>query len=160
MQFVEYTNDPLRTMFEDSGPAAEHGTYLHSQLENLLVDGIAMEIDRTGKTIRKFPDGRFVAERLANGNTLLACGDNHCIIEIDPNGREIWRLGQNDLPGISIGFVAGLQRLPNGNTLFCNWGGHGGTTGASLIEVTPDRQVAWSASPGTPNRISNLKVLE
>ena len=44
-EFRAYTDDPLRTMFEDSGPAAAHGTYLHSQLENLLVDGVAMEID-------------------------------------------------------------------------------------------------------------------
>jgi len=133
------------------------GTYLVTQQKK---GGVAMEIDAEGKTLRSFPDGRFVAERLENGNTLLACGDNHCIIEIDPEGKEIWKLEQNDLPGITIGFVAGLQRLPNGNTLFSNWGGHGGTTGASLIEVTPNKQVVWSASPGKPNRISNVKILE
>jgi hypothetical protein len=133
------------------------GTYLVTQQRK---DGIAMEIGPDGQIRRHFPDGRYAAERLPNGNTLLACGDNHCIIEVDPAGRVVWKLEQNDLAGIKIGFVAGLQRLPNGNTLFCNWGGHGGTAGASLIEVTPDRQVAWSASPGTPNRISNVKVLE
>jgi hypothetical protein len=132
-------------------------TYLMTQQRK---GGIAMEIDADGKIIRRFSDGKYVAERLANGNTLLACGDNHCIIETDPKGTEVWKLKQNDLPGISIGFVAGLQRLPNGNTLFSNWGGHGGTQGASLIEVSPDKQVVWSASPGTPNRISNVKVLQ
>jgi hypothetical protein len=134
-----------------------HNTYLVTQQRK---GGIAMEIDASGKIMRTFPDGRYVAERLQNGNTLLACGDNHCIIEIDPEGNVVWTLEQNDLAGISIGFVAGLQRLPNGNTLFSNWGGHGKTTGASLIEVTPNKQVVWSASPGTPNRISNVKVLE
>jgi hypothetical protein len=133
------------------------GTYLVTQQRK---GGLAMEIDDQGKIIHRFTDGRYVAERLENGNTLLACGDNHCLIEVDPEGTEVWKLEQHDLAGITIGFVAGLQRLPNGNTLFCNWGGHGGTTGASLIEVTPDRQVVWSASPGIPNRISNVKVIE
>ncbi len=132
-------------------------TYLITQQQK---KGIAMEIDATGKIIRRFSDGKFVAKRLANGNTLIACGDNHRIIEVDATGSEVWTLEKDDLPGISIGFVAGLQRLENGNTLFCNWGGHGGTSGESIIEVSPNKKVIWSTSPGTPNRISNVKVLQ
>lgn len=131
-------------------------TYLVTQQRK---NGIAMEVSADGKVIRRFPDGKFVAERLPNGNTLIACGDNHRIIEIAPDGSEVWKLEQNDLPGIAIGFVAGLQRLPNGNTVFCNWGGHGGTSGGSVIEVSPDKKVVWFTSPGKPNRISNVKVL-
>ena len=133
------------------------GTYLITQQRK---NGIAMEIDSSGQIIRRFPDGKYVAERLPNGNTLIACGDNHRIIEVDPAGMIVWALEKDDLPGIAIGFVASLQRLPNGNTLFCNWGGHGGTSGASVIEVSPDKKVVWSISPGTPNRISNVKVLK
>ena len=29
------------------------------------------------------------------------------------------------LPGISLKFMTGLQRLPNGNTVMTNWLGHG-----------------------------------
>jgi hypothetical protein len=122
--------------------------------------GKAMEVDAAGAIIRTFPDGRFVAERLENGHTLIACGDAHRIIEVDPAGKIVWELAQNDLPGISIGFAAGVQRLPNGNTLFCNWGGHGGSEGGSIIEVSPDKQVIWSTSPGKANRIANVKVLK
>ena len=132
------------------------GTYLITQQAK---GGVAMEVDKAGTIIRRFPDGRFVAKRLPNGNTLIACGDNHRILEVAPDGSEVWRLEQNDLPGISIGFVAGLQRLPNGNTLFCNWGGHGKTTGGSILEVSPDKKLVWSTSPGKPNRISNVKVI-
>lgn len=133
-------------------------TYLITQQKKN--GGIGMEVNRSGKIIRQFPDGKYVAERLDNGNTHLACGDNHCIKEIAPDNTVVWQLEQNDLPGITIGFVAGLQRLSNGNTLFSNWGGHGDTTGDSLIEVTPDKQVVWSSSPGRTNRISNVKVLD
>lgn len=132
------------------------GTYLVTQQRK---GGVAMEVDAAGKIIRRFPDGRYVAERLSNGNTLLGCGDNHSILEVDPEGNTVWKLEQNDLPGISIGFVAGLQVLQNGNILFCNWGGHGGTSGDSLIEVSRDKQIVSSFSPGKPNRISNVKVL-
>lgn len=132
-------------------------TYLITQQKK---GGIAMEVDGEGKIIRRFPDGRFVAERLENGNTLIACGDAHRIIEVDSENNIIWSLEQNDLPGVAIGFAAGVQRLPNGNTLFCNWGGHGGTAGGSIIEVTSDKEVVWSTSPGTPNRIANVKLIE
>lgn len=131
-------------------------TYLIAQQKK---GGRAMEVDSTGKIVRRFPDGRFVAERLENGNTLIACGDRHRIIEVDRDDHVVWALEQNDLPGISIGFAAGVQRLPNGNTIFCNWGGHGGSAGDSIIEVSPDKEVVWSTSPGTPNRIANVKVL-
>ncbi len=132
-------------------------TYLVTQQRK---GGIAMEIDAAGKIIRNFPDGRFVAERLENGNTLIACGDTHRIIEVDAEDKMVWSLEQNDLSGITIGFAAGVQRLPNGNTIFCNWGGHGGTAGASIVEVSPDKKVVWSTSPGKPNRAANVKVLK
>ncbi|MEI6891531.1 MAG: hypothetical protein V5783_05095 [Pontiella sp.] len=132
-------------------------TYLITQQKK---GGKAMEVDAAGKIIRTFPDGRFVAERLKNGNTLISCGDSHRIIEVDPEDRVVWALEQHDLPGISIGFAAGLQRLPNGNTLFCNWGGHGGTAGPSIIEVSLDKKVVWSTSPGKANRAANVKVLK
>lgn len=133
------------------------GTYLITQQQK---GGVAMEIDAGGSTIRKFPDGRFSAERLDNGNTLIACGDAHRFIEVDAENNIVWALEQNDLPGISIGFAAGVQRLPNGNTIFCNWGGHGGTAGDSIIEVTPGKKVVWSTSPGKANRAANVKVIE
>lgn len=119
-----------------------------------------MEVNADGAIIRTFPDGRFVAERLANGNTLIACGDAHRIIEVDPKGNVVWSLEQNDLPNTSIGFAAGVQRLPNGNTIFCNWGGHGETAGDSIIEVSLEKKIVWSVSPGTANRASNVKVIQ
>jgi len=41
-------------------------------------------------------------------------------------------------------FMAGLERLENGNTVMCNWLGHGavGTT-ADVVEVTAEKKVVW-----------------
>lgn len=132
------------------------GTYLITQQ---CQTGIAMEVDAGGQVIRRFPEGRYSALRLDNGNTLISCGDKGLIIEVNPAGQLVWSLGKTELPGIELGFIAGMQRLPNGNTVFANWGGHGGTSGASLLEVTPDKRVVWTFSPGKANRISSVKVL-
>ncbi len=133
------------------------GTYLVTQQKKA---GIAMEIAADGRIVRKFVDGRYSATRLANGNTLIACGDSHRLIEVDANDQIVWSVADDEIPGIQIGFVAAALRLANGNTLFANWGGHGNTTGPSLIEVTPDKRVAWSCSHGLPNRVSSVMVLD
>ena len=133
------------------------GTHLVTQQRN---NGKALEISSEGKIIRTFPDGRFAAERLPSGHTLIACGDAHRLIETDQTGRVVWAVEQHDLEGITLGFVAGFQRLENGNTVFCNWGGHGGTSGPSVIEVTPDKRVVWSFSKGKANRISHVRILD
>ncbi len=132
------------------------GTYLITQQRR---NGIAMEIDESGAVIRRFVDGKFVAIRLRNGNTLIACGDAHRVIEVDPNDKIVWEVKQHDVDGISLGFVAGLQRLPNGNTLICNWGGHGGSKGAAVIQVTPDKKLVWQTPDTVSNRVATVQVL-
>ncbi len=135
-------------------------TYLITQQKK---NGQAMEINTNGEIIKKFPSGRYVAERLENGNTLISCGDEHRVFEVDKNNNIVWDLKQNDLDGITIGFAAGVQRLPNGNTLICNWGGHNKDKSAkssALIEVSPDKKVVWSSSPGKKQMISTVQVLK
>ena len=43
--YIGYRKPALAALFDDSNPAADHGTYLHDQLEKLLVDGEAMQIE-------------------------------------------------------------------------------------------------------------------
>jgi hypothetical protein len=133
------------------------GTYLVTQQRG---GGVAMEFAADGTRLRTFPDGRFVAERLANGNTLIACGDNHRIIEVDPKGTVVWEVKQHDVPGLAIGFAAGIERLANGNTILCNWGGHGGASGAAVVEITRDKRTVWQLPGGFPGRVSNIHVLD
>jgi hypothetical protein len=65
-------------------------------------------------------------------------------------GRPVWQVQGDELSGVSLRFMAGLQRLANGDTLMANWLGHPNQSGqtADLIEVTPDKRVLWKFSGG------------
>jgi hypothetical protein len=64
---------------------------------------------------------------------------------VDAGGRTVWEVQGDELPGVSLKFIAGVQRLPNGNTVLCNWLGHGNLGKAPhLVEVTRDRRVVWT----------------
>jgi hypothetical protein len=134
------------------------GTYLVSQQSG---SGKARELDATGKVLRTFPCGQFVAIRLPGGNTLLACGDQHRVVEVDAKDQVVWEVKENDIPGNRLGFVAGLQRLANGNTVICNWSGHSGLDDQpQVFELTPDKKVVWQVKNKALNKISSIQILD
>lgn len=121
------------------------------------------EFSSEGRLIRtiKVPWGAYLAVRLANGNTLIGCGEGHAVIEVDHNDMIVWQVQENELPGCPLRFVAGLQRLKNGNTVICNWGGHGHLNEQpQIIEVTPDKKITWQVYDykkfGTPAHVQIL----
>ena len=123
------------------------------------------EYDAAGKLIRTIkvpPKYVFLAVRLPNGNTLIACGDAHKLIEVDPDDKVVWQIDENELPGNPLRFVAGVQRLPNGNTVVCNWGGHGHVgKQPQIFEVTRDKKVVWEVSDNAQFRtISGVHLLD
>jgi len=134
------------------------GTYLVTQQRG---GGVAMEFDGSGKVLRTFVSGRFVAERLPNGNTLIACGDEHRVIEVDPQDKIVWEVNQNDIPGNILGFAAGVVRLGNGNTVICNWSGHKGAIKdqPAVFEITPDKKVVWEVKDPKMKLISCVQIL-
>ncbi len=134
------------------------GTYLVTYLGL----GHAREVDATGKLLREFPCGSFVAVRLPDGNTLISCGDDHRVIEVDPQNNVVWQVGQMEIPGNQLGFAAGVQRLRNGNTVICNWSGHGGVPAdqPQCFELTRDKHVVWALKSPELGKISNLEVLD
>jgi len=104
------------------------------------------EIDGDGKIVREFktPGDLHEAIALPNGNILISCGDGHKVIEIDRNDKIVWEVNENDLPNNPLRLAAGMQRLPNGNTILCNYLGHGHTgEQPQFIEVTRDKKVVW-----------------
>lgn len=118
------------------------GTYLVAERHGSSIH----EYDGESKLIRKIvSEGAvFMAARLKNGNTLIGTGSGNTLVEVDPQDNVVWEVKENDLPGIPIRDVAGFQRLPNGNTVLCNWGGHGHVgEQAQIIEITPDKEVVW-----------------
>lgn len=83
----------------------------------------------------------FAAERLANGNTLIATGNGHSVIEVTSQKEVVWRLDQHDLPGVTLAWVTTLQALPNGNLVIGNC--HAGPENPQILEVTRDKRVVW-----------------
>lgn len=118
------------------------GTYLVAQ----YADRVIREYNAEGKILREFPapKGCYAAVRLPNGNTLLSMADGHRVVEVDPHDKVVWSVEENDLPENPLRFAAGLQRLPNGNTILFNWLLHGHARAQPFIlEITPDKKVVW-----------------
>ena len=128
-------------------------------------EGKIVELDGNGKVLRevKVPGDPHEVVRLPNKNLLITCGDGHKVVEVDPADKVVWELNENDLPGNPLRLMAGCQRLPNGNTLFCVYLGHGHIGEQPMvIEVTPDKKVVWEfadhAHFKTINQIMSLDV--
>jgi hypothetical protein len=127
-------------------------------------EGKVVELDGDGKVLRevKVPGDPHEVVQLPNRNLLITCGDGHKVLEIDPAGENVWELNENDLPGNPLRLMAGCQRLPNGNTLFCVYLGHGHIGGQpQVIEVTRDKKVVWEFADHeqfkTINQIQSLE---
>jgi hypothetical protein len=88
------------------------------------------------------PVAVYSANRLRNGHTLIGCGNGHRVIEVDLDGKTVWSVEEKDLPGIQLTWVTMTERLPNGNTFIVNC--HAGPNQPQLLEVTPDKKVAWA----------------
>src|SRR5207244_3956421 len=70
---------------------------------------------KAGHGPEAFGNSVFSAIRLANGNTLIGGGNGHCVLEVTPQKVIVWKVEQNDLPGISLAWVTRVERLANGN---------------------------------------------
>ena len=128
-------------------------------------EGKIVELDGDGKVLRevKVPGDPHEVVRLKNNNWLITCGDGHKVVEVDPSDKVVWEQNENDLPGNPLRLMAGCQRLPSGNTLFCVYLGHGHIGEQPMvIEVTPDKKVVWEfadhAHFKTINQIQSLEV--
>jgi hypothetical protein len=103
--------------------------------------------------------------RLPNGHTVITCGDlpgGSRVFEVDRAGRVVWQVQGDELPGISLKFIAGFHRLPNGNTVIANWLGRGKSGQAPhVIEITRDKRVVWSyANLEKLRTVSSVQVLD
>jgi hypothetical protein len=108
------------------------------------------EYDSTGKVIleRAIQGGPHSVIRLPNGNTLIACSDHNGeprVVEVDTSGTITWQLSKNELPGIELKFMAGMQCLQNGDLVLTNWLGHNQFGKAPhAFEITRDKRVVWA----------------
>lgn len=143
-------------------------------------DGKVREYDRkTGKVIweyevpmfgkqakgghgpEAFGNRLFAALRLKNGNTLIATGNGHSVLEVTRDKKIVWQLHQEDLPGIRLAWVTTLEVLPNGNYVIGNC--HAGPGQPLLVEVEPKtRKVVWQFDRHADfgNNVSNSLLMD
>lgn len=107
------------------------------------------ELDAAGKSLQRIPvaGDPHSAVRLPNGHLLVALGEAHKLQELNPQGKVVWEVNENDLPGNPLRLVSGFQRLANGNTIVCNYLGeeHAGQQ-PHLVEITREKKVVWEFS--------------
>jgi outer membrane protein assembly factor BamB len=103
----------------------------------------------------------FAAVRLPSGNTLIATGNGHSVLEVTPAHEIVWQVTQHELPGIQLAWVTTLEVLPNGNYVIDNC--HAGPGQPLLIELEPrTKRVVWTfdAYDRFGNSVSNSKLLD
>jgi mono/diheme cytochrome c family protein len=150
--------------------------------DNYLVahegDGIIKEYTRDGKVVWEYAvplfdkkparghgptawgNQAFCALRLPNGNTLIATGNGHSVLEVSPEKEIVWHLEQNDLKGITLAWVTTLELLPNGNYMIGNC--HAGPDNPQIIEINKNKEVIWSFKDfnNFGNALSNSQILD
>lgn len=102
----------------------------------------------------------FAALRLPNGNTLIATGNGHSVIEVTPKKEIVWKVEQLELPNITLAWVTTLEVLANGNYVIGNC--HAGAGQPLLIELDPkSKKVIWTFDrfQDFGNDVSNSQVL-
>jgi len=107
-----------------------------------------------------FGNKAFSAIRLASGNTLITTGNGHSVIEVTPDKEIVWKLDQNELPGITLGWVTTAEVLPSGNYVIGNC--HAGEGQPILIEIEPKtKEVVWTLDryEDFGNDVSNTQIL-
>lgn len=97
--------------------------------------------DDRGREKRDWP---FTAIRLVNGNTVIACTNGNRIIEVDEDGKTVWKVDNEDLGENLFDDACGAQRLPNGNTVIASY--HAKGDRVKLFEITRDKKVVWRYS--------------
>jgi outer membrane protein assembly factor BamB len=142
-------------------------------------DGAVREYEPTGKVVweyriplfdkpRKGGHGLdawgnqlFGAVRLPSGNTLIAAGNGHSVLEVNPAKEVVWHLKQDDLPNIRLAWVTTLEVLPNGNYVIGNC--HAGPGNPLLVEIEPKtKKVVWTFDQFATfgNSVPNSQLLD
>lgn len=138
------------------------GTYLVPH----LLDFAIIRYDRTGRELSRIdtrvadePQAKtwpFTAIPLADGGILAGLTNGNRVAEFAADGSRRWLVTAADVDG-AISDACGVQRLPNGNTMIASY--HIGRGKERLVEVTPDKKVAWAWRADVPN-VHHFHVVE
>ncbi|MDA1265165.1 MAG: PQQ-binding-like beta-propeller repeat protein [Planctomycetota bacterium] len=96
-----------------------------------------------GHGLEAFGNDVFGAVRLLSGNTLIATGNGHSVLEVTPDKDIVWALHQDDLAGVRLAWVTTLEVLENGNLVIGNC--HAGPGQPLLVEIDrATKEVLWT----------------
>ena len=90
---------------------------------------------------RKAENWPFTAIRLENGNSLINLTHGNKTVELDPEGKVVWKISNDDFPNEKpFADPCGGQRLPNGNTVIASYAARGDI---KVFEVTREKKIVW-----------------
>jgi hypothetical protein len=131
-----------------------------------LLDFAIVRYDRTGRELSRIdtrvadePEAKtwpFTAIALADGGILAGLTNGNRVAEYAADGSCRWLVTAAD-SGDAISDACGVQRLPSGNTMIASY--RIGRGKERLVEVTPDRKVAWAWRADVPN-VHHFHVVE
>lgn len=145
------------------------GTYLVPH----LLDFAVLNYDTSGKVLSKLdttvagdPEQKihswpFTAIRHGDDQTLVCCTNGNRVVDFDADGKIIWQLSNDDLPGPWLQDPCGGQVLPNGNVVIaCYAGGRKNPRAPKLFEVNRDKKVVWKYTDGQKVGIHHFQILD
>lgn len=103
-----------------------------------------------GRAAENWP---FTAIRLKNGNTVVSLTHGNKVVEMNPEGKIVWQVSNNDFKEKLLQDPCGVQRLPNGNTVIASYGAN---KGVRLFEVDKKKNLVWSYSG---HRVHDFQIL-
>ena len=124
------------------------------------------EYTSSGEVVKEFPTdmadlgGReaknwpFTAIRIDNGNTVVCLTNGNKVVEMDADGKVVWKVSNEDLEGNPIDDACGGQRLPNGNTVIA---AYRAKKGVKLLEVNREKELVWTYEG--PYRVHHFQIL-
>ncbi len=144
------------------------GTYLAPH----LLDFAVFEYSAEGEVINKLDttvagDNEhevhtwpFTAIRHGDQHTLVCCTHGNRVVDFDADGKIVWTLTNDDLPGPWLQDPCGGQVLPNGNVVITSYaGGRKDRDAPKVFEVTRDKKVVWTHADGQKAGIHHFQIL-
>lgn len=144
------------------------GTYLAPH----LLDFAVFHYDRNGKVLGRLDttvpgdpqheihSWPFTAIRHGDGHTLVCCTHGNRVVDFDREGRVVWTLTNDDLPGNWLQDPCGAQVLPNGHIVITSYAaGRADRLAPKLFEITPEKKVVWTYSDGKKLGIHHFQIL-
>ncbi len=144
------------------------GTFLAPHLLDFAVfqyspkGEVISKLDTTvpGDTERKIRSWPFTAIRHGDGHTLVCCTNGNRVVDFDKNGKVVWTLTNDDLPGKWLQDPCGGQVLPNGNIVITSYaGGRVDRNAPKVFEVTREKKVVWKYVDGQAAGIHHFQVI-